>query len=656
MSETRDTDAFEQLTRELRLVVDPDGTIIWADAPAIERGLVEGSSLRTYMVPQTESKLDALLRRSVAERVRGWEMSLVLCGAPTTLMFAAAPMRGRIGIVASLVPQDMADSIEHGRAAIDEIVLLNRQLVKQRIQLEESNKAIRSLHAELEQQADRLRASAEVKARLVATVSHELRTPLHSVLGLSRLLLAQTDGPLTTEQSTQLHYIRASAEELSSLVNDVLDLARLDAGSIPLRVEAFDLAEMMSAMRGTMQPLVEDSGKIELIFDPAPDVTLETDLGKLNQIVRNLIANALKFTERGTVRVTARAVDDTLTLSVRDSGPGIDPRDHERIFEEFVQLDGARGVRGTGLGLPVARKLATRLGGTISVASEPGQGSTFTLAIPMAHRDVEHYQELQRAVREPDPSRAPVLVVEDDRDVVFAYERYLAQAGFQVLPARSTREARIILQRQRPSAILLDVMLDGEDTWSFLEALKQSPATRDIPVLVCTVMNRESRARALGADEFWLKPIDADQLIRKLQTVATGKGATVLVIDDDERARYLVRKCIENTPYQLIEAAHGSTGVTLARQHVPDVILLDFLLDDGNAFDVIDQLKSDPRTRQIPILVITAQSIDAEQRRRLAAHTETILSKEHLSRELAIQRIRDALCAGSRPSIRGGER
>ncbi len=226
---------------------------------------------------------------------------------------------------------------------------------------------------------------------------------------------------------------------------------------------------------------------------------------------------------------------------------------------------------------------------------------------------------------------------------MFVYERYLSMAGFQVLPARTTAAARDVLKRVRPSAILLDVMLDGEDTWSFLAELKRSPDTHDIPVLVCTVMNRESRARALGADEFWLKPVDQDKLLRKLQTLAVPGGAKVLVVDDDATYRYLMRKHLLGTPYRISEAADGPTAVRLARDERPHVILLDFLLEDMTAFDVIDQLKSDPRTRMIPVIIVTSHALPLEDRERLGAYADAILSKEHLSRELAINRIRDAL-------------
>lgn len=632
-------------SRELCLLVDERGSVVWADERAQRLGIGGGAKLATHVVPGCEDKALALCQSGCKDAVHAWELPLVLGAKPVTVLWAARPHGGHAALLGSLVPQDYADAVAEGNRAVHEIVGLNRELTRQKIRLEESNQAIRTLHAELEQQADRLRTSAEIKGRLVAGVSHEFRTPLHSILGLSRLLLEGSDGALNTEQETQVRFIRESAMELSRMINDMLDLARLDAGSAPIRAESFELGEFMSALRGTMAPLVADDGPVRLVFEAVPDIALETDRGKLAQILRNLIANALKFTEAGVVEVVTTVADDDVVFAVKDTGIGIARADQTRIFEEFTQVESAlqSRARGTGLGLPLAKKLAESLGGRITLDSAPNVGSTFTVRIPQEHAEIDRFRKLEDAARAPDPARAPVLVVEDDRSTVFVYERYLSMAGFQVLPCRTTDDARAVLERVRPSAILLDVMLEGEDTWNFLAAVKRDPRTHDIPVLVCTVMNRESRARALGADEFWLKPVDEDRLIRKLQTLASGTGAKVLVVDDEPAARYLIRKFLEGTPYQYIEAAHGNDGVELARTERPDVILLDFLLEEMTAFDVIDALKADPRTRLIPIIIVTSQVLPIEARQKLATYADAILSKEHLSRELAINRIRDAL-------------
>ncbi|HET9623834.1 MAG TPA: response regulator [Kofleriaceae bacterium] len=654
--------AFEQASREVGLFVDASGAIQWIDARGERLGLAGAKNLVELVVPGCEDKARELCRQGCRNVMTGWELPLVIGGKPATGLFSARPCAGGAALLASLIAQDYADAIAEGNRAVYEIVALNRELARQKLRLEESNTAIRALHGELAQHADRLRTAAEVKSRLVAGVSHEFRTPLHSILGLSRLLLIGSDGPLNSEQETQVRFIRDSAEELSRMINDMLDLSRLDAGSAVIRAASFELRDFFAALRGTMNPLVADDSPVRLVFDPPPDVALETDQGKLAQIMRNLISNALKFTRRGAVQVSATVHGDELALTVRDSGIGIAPADHSRVFEEFTQLDSPlqRQTRGTGLGLPLAKKLAESLGGGITLDSTPNVGSTFTVTLPMEHADIARYRKIEESARELDPARAPVLVVEDDRSTVFVYERYLSMAGFQVLPVRTTGEARAILARVRPSAILLDVMLEGEDTWSFLADVKRNPATSDIPVLVCTVMNRESRARALGADEFWLKPVDEDRLIRKLSSLAAGRGAKVLVVDDEPAARYIIQRFLKGTPYELIEASTGAEAVDHARSQRPDVILLDFLLEEMTAFDVIDQLKADPRTRGIPVIIVTSHALPAADLQRLSASTEAILSKEHLSRELAITRIRDALHSAGissdgavHPTVRG---
>lgn len=252
--------------------------------------------------------------------------------------------------------------------------------------------------------------------------------------------------------------------------------------------------------------------------------------------------------------------------------------------------------------------------------------------------------ELTERSKSLDPLRMPVLVVEDDRKTMFIYERYLARGGFQVIPARTVDEARAALTRIRPAAILLDIMLEQESTWAFLSELKRNPGTAEIPVLVITIINKLQKARALGADEFWLKPVDKDRLLRKLGALSTpGATTRVLTIDDDEAARYVIRKQLNGSEFGLLEAATGSEGVRLAQERLPHIIFLDFVLQGETAFDVLDALKADPRTRSIPVILSTSYPLDSEQLKRLSLLTEAIIPKQDLSRDLAIHRIRDAL-------------
>jgi signal transduction histidine kinase/DNA-binding response OmpR family regulator len=618
-------DAFLGTSQEFQAVCDADGVLLWIDEAGRELLKQEpGSSLRGLVAPGTGDKLESMLRAGLQGLTASWELVLSLDGGPRTLGFRARPLPpGRVAITGSLLPE------EYGRA------------------LEESYRAVVALHAEIGEKDDSLRRAGEVKARLVANVSHEFRTPLNSILSLTKLLLSRVDGEINAEQETQLRFIKQSSEALYALVNDLLDLSKTEAGKIVLRPQKFTLQSLLSSLRGMMKPLSDDNQSIELIVEePSELVEFETDEGKVAQVLRNLLSNAIKFTERGEVRVSAEATDDDVIFKVQDSGIGISLEDQARIFEEFYQIDNSiqRRVKGTGLGLAIARQLAERLGGSLEVSSELGRGSTFTLKVPRRHAEVVVLEALTEQSKHILPQHQPILVLEDDRQTLFLYEKYLRGSGFQVIPARTVEEARATLSRVRPSAIVLDIMLEGETSWTFLHDLKTNEATRDIPALVVTVTDREEKARALGADEFFTKPVERDWLLGKLNQLARVASVdSLLVIDDDEVSRYLIKKHLEGTSFRVHEAENGAEGVRLARQLLPEVILLDFVMPGMSAFDVLDELKRDPSTRKIPVIIHTSHTLAAEERTRIEADASAILSKQSLSREIAMGRIREAL-------------
>jgi signal transduction histidine kinase/response regulator RpfG family c-di-GMP phosphodiesterase len=659
-----------ELSRELLLGCDAAGELIFADDRAFRRiGARPGVTLASLCAPGVEAKATELVSRACAGRVDDWELAFVVDGKPVTVSFAGQSLQGGGALLlGTLVAEHFVRALDQVNVAMGEVVTLNRQVTQGKRELErrnqelertnrelaDSNRGVRTLHDELVDKTDELTRQAEIKARVVANVSHEFRTPLHAILGLTQILADGVDGPLGDEQQKQVQFIRSSAEELLQLVNDVLDLTKVEAGKAALKADAFQLSDWIASMRGMLRPLAPQGAQVQLVFDDlAADVQLDTDRGTLSQIVRNLVSNALKFTRTGEVRVSARRVDDAqVAIAVSDTGIGIAPADQERIFEEFTQVDGPQQDvhKGTGLGLPLARRLTEILGGRLELESAPGRGSTFTLTFPRAHPEVAEMQQVEERGRAAVPGATSILVVEDDRKTIFIYEKYLTLAGFHVIAVRSIDEARGVLAKLRPAAIVLDIVLENETSWDFLADVKRHPETSDIPVLVCTVTNREQKARALGADEFWLKPINQERLLRRLRQLSSTTTPRVLVIDDDEKARYLMRHHLQNQPYELIEAATGPEGVALARSSPPHVIFLDFLLQDVTAFDVLDELKADPRTRSIPVIIVTSHVLDAVDRSRLLREAEAVISKESLSRELAINRIRDALRKAGRSS------
>jgi signal transduction histidine kinase/CheY-like chemotaxis protein len=648
------------------LICDTAGLVTWADARAEATIHARpGRTLHDLCVGGAAGKVDELTRRASLGPVADWELSCSIDGDVVPVLFSASPMEGSVLLVGHVLPRQYQGAMHQMQAAIADVVELSRETARQKHEiaryadelersnreLHESNRGIISLHRELEDRASTLSHAAQVKSRVVSSVSHEFRTPLTSILGLTQLLTEGSDGELNPEQQKQVKFIRASAEELMTLVTDLLDLSKIESGTATLRITTFSAADFTGDLRGALRPLLPVSSPVTLSFEfEDPDFSLETDRSKLAQILRNLVSNALKFTVSGTVRVRIRQTDDgRAELSVTDTGVGI-PADHvDRVFEEFTQIENPlqEQVKGTGLGLPIVRRLTEILGGEVSVESTVGEGSTFTVVVPLVHPDAVEMKRVEVQSEHRDPNKVPVLVVEDDRRSLFVYERYLSNAGFQVIPARTVDAARRALEQELPVAIVLDVVLEEENTWNFLADVKRDPRTQHVPVLVVTVSGKGEAARALGADEFWLKPIDQGRLLRKLQALITReRPVKVLVVDDDERARYLIRKHVSGSQYELFEAASGEAGVALAQQMRPDVIFLDFLLEHMTAFDVLDELKSNPDTRAIPVIIVTSQVLDASARQKLSLNTEAVISKQNLSRELAINRIRDALRKG----------
>ena len=523
----------------------------------------------------------------------------------------------------------------------DELVALNREL-------EDTNRGVVALYAELDEKADHLRRADDIKSRFLSNMSHEFRTPVNSIQALSRMLLDRTDGPLTAEQETQVAFIRKAADALSDLVNDLLDLAKVEAGKIVVRPVDFEVPKLFGALRGMLRPLLV-SETVTLVFEDPEDMpTLNTDEAKVSQILRNFISNALKFTERGEVRVSAEVVEggDAVAFRVTDTGIGIAPADQERVFQEFTQIDNPiqRHVKGTGLGLPLCRKLADLLGGSVSVESELGIGSTFTATIPIIYES----SPLAPAEWHTDTERIPVLVVEDSAETIHVYERFLGRDMYQVLSARTLREARDALTATRPRAIILDIVLRGEDSWSFLAETKRNPSTSDIPIVVITTVEEERKGLALGADAYIVKPIERAALVETLGRLTTPSTMRrVLIVDDEEISRYVLRQHLISPDHMVREAASGAEGIRLARAERPDVVCLDLVMPDLDGFEVLRRLKADPATRDIPVVIVTSKPLSEEERGRLALAAD-VVAKDGDSRERARAAIERAMDRGGK--------
>lgn len=377
-------------------------------------------------------------------------------------------------------------------ASLAELRTRQEELVRLNTELEDTNRGVVALYAELDERAEQLRQASELKSRFLSNMSHEFRTPLNSILALSRLLMDRTDGPLTAEQERQVGYIRRSAESLTELVNDLLDLAKVEAGKLEIRPRYFTVGELFGALRGVMKPLQQNEA-VELIFeDPVSCPVLFTDEAKVAQVLRNLISNSLKFTERGEVRVFAQYDPNTkqCSLEVVDTGIGIAPEDQDLVFQEFSQVANLLQFRakGTGLGLPLSRRLAELLGGTLTLRSTPGAGSTFILSIPTALSQLPGTAPLTAPadVSQPGGSRR-VLLIDDEETSRYVLRQMLGGCGPLLVQEAETGAEGICLARLlRPDVVLLDLRLPDIDGFDVMDRLRADPMTADIPIIVCT--------------------------------------------------------------------------------------------------------------------------------------------------------------------------
>jgi signal transduction histidine kinase/ActR/RegA family two-component response regulator len=432
--------------------------------------------------------------------------------------------------------QELLRTLAELRQRQEELAQLNQEL-------EDTNRGVVALYAELSDKAESLQRASELKSRFFSNMSHEFRTPLNAIISLSEMLLARLDGELTQEQEKQVKFIHKSAESLSELVNDLLDLAKAEAGKLDVRVATFEVVDLFSALRGMLRPLLHQNCAVNLIFEePEDPIALTTDEAKVSQILRNLISNALKYTECGEVRVSAKmGTNQIIIFSVTDTGIGIAPKDQKRIFEEYVQIENPlqRKVRGTGLGLPLCQRLTELLGGKIYLQSKLGVGSIFSVALPIAYS--EESQE-----RDAIAAQMSQSIFSDERD-----------------KPDSSRQSSSLLK--------------------------------------------------------------------------------ILLIDDDEIDRYTIASWLSEIPCIAIEAVDGYEGLEQARTEQPQAILLDLLMPGITGFDVLERLKSDPATRDIPVIIITSKSLEPSEVERLSASAVAILSKQVESREQAIARLREAL-------------
>jgi signal transduction histidine kinase/CheY-like chemotaxis protein len=511
------------------------------------------------------------------------------------------------------------------------------------------------LFNEIQDKSRQLEAASQHKSQFLANMSHELRTPLNAIIGVTEMLQEDARDLKREDELEPLGRVLRAGQHLLALINNVLDLSKIESGKMELYFESFPIAPLIEDVVKTIQPLAGKNGN-QLVLNCPPGIgAMHADQTRVRQSLLNLASNASKFTERGTITIDVRRTPGRtpgdgrqwITIAVADTGIGMTPEQTAKLFQEFVQAGGSmtRKYGGTGLGLAISRHFCQSMGGYITVESEVGRGSTFTIHLPAEVRTEQLTPVVAHST--PAPSQPAishdsrvVLVIDDDLTVRQLMERYLEKEGFSVFTAADGIEGIAITREVRPAAITLDVIMPDLDGWTVLAALKGDPQLADIPVVLVTIVDEKQRGYALGATDYLIKPVDRERLVGVLRSLCGRVAGSLLLVEDDDATRAVIRQALEREGWAISQAENGRVALDRLAQMRPDVIVLDLMMPEMDGFEFLAELRGRAEWHDIPVIIVTAKDLTDDDRRRLTGGVKRIIPKraydcEEWLRELA---------------------
>lgn len=560
-------------------------------------------------------------------------------------------------------------------ARLDDLYTGLESKVRERTQ--ELSEALRELAVKRDEALD----ASRTKSLFLANMSHELRTPLNAIIGYSEMLEEEADDFGYEDIIPDLQKIQKAGKHLLALINDILDISKIEAGKVDLFIEEFDLLDLLDEIVVTIQPLIDKNGN-QLVFEGEGLETIHNDMTKMRQVVFNLLSNSAKFTNDGTITLSAKREMDGgtewLLLAVSDTGIGMNEDQVGRVFSEFMQADVSttRKYGGTGLGLPISRHFAQMMGGDITITSVEGEGSTFTMRVPaivtsnVVEEDEEDVETLigeasmsstmtaataekkdtsaTQPIPDIDAQAVTVLVIDDDVTVHDLLNRILKREGFNVISALTGNEGIEKARELRPDVITLDVMMPQMDGWAVLSRIKSEEDIRDIPVIMLSMLENKSLGFALGATDYLTKPVDRTILVSALNRHKTRteiQKGNILIIEDDEDTRELLRRTAEREGWISSEAEDGRIGLNRLAQEQPDLILLDLMMPEMDGLQFLAEMRKNEKWRSIPVIVVTAKSLTDEERQWLSQGVERILQKADYRPDFLVAEIRQILAS-----------
>jgi signal transduction histidine kinase/DNA-binding response OmpR family regulator len=530
---------------------------------------------------------------------------------------------------------------------------------------------INKRNEELDTKNKEIEKAYKVKSDFLSSMSHELRTPLNSIIGFSSVLLGPSGDPLTQDQRMALEKVLKNGKHLLQLINDILDISKLESGRMSLSIESEDVETILSNCIMLVEPLVQ-SKRLTISQDIQPNLpTLSTDIVKVRQILVNLLSNAAKFTESGgiSIKVTQQQ-GGVISFGVKDSGIGIAEKDYGKVFEEFQQVDtsNTRKYKGTGLGLPIAKKLARMLGGDLTLESVIGKGSTFTLTIPAkipqslldAHAQPQPLPQKrpEPVVQRPVPSaplqnpppvsgQVQILSIDDDPDVIEILRQYLIPEGYSIVGALSGDEGIAMAMSMKPALITLDIMMPKKDGWQVLRELKANPQTRDIPVIIHSIVDNKPLAMSLGAVDVMTKPTDPKRLLTLVQKFNQSGDKFILLVDDNLDFALACKDLLKQDGFSVKLATRGEEALKILNESIPSMILLDLVMPGMDGFRVVKELQQKELWKKIPVVVLTGKTLTDADHKELDPFVADYLMKETFTTAAITNAIRKTIGAVS---------
>lgn len=542
--------------------------------------------------------------------------------------------------------QNLSKNNQQLEAQTEELQDQTEELQDQAAELQRAAQELHEQNVELEVQRKQVESANQLKSEFLSNMSHELRTPLNSIMALSRVLIMQAKDKLNEDENSYLEIVERNGKRLLSLINNILDLSKIESGKLDILVSSVSLRTLLQMIVENIQGLSEEKGlSVSLnISDKFP--MIETDEARLHQVLLNIVGNAVKFTSEGNIDIDVTEQSGYACIAVKDTGVGIAQEMLPRIFEEFRQADGtsSRQFQGTGLGLAIAQKLTSLLGGEIKVKSVLDKGSVFTICIPFKWDNAVSFHQIEsNNSLEIEEAYRTILVVDDEPEIINEISNSLKNSGYKVITASSGKEAIRLAKKYQPFAITLDVVMPEMDGWEVLQALKNDFSTKDIPVVIVSVSDDRDTGFALGAIGYLNKPVNKTALISEIYK-SHHRVKTVMIVDDNDFELKQMKQMIEGEGLDAISSSNGKDSLKILESKIPDVIVLDLLMPEMDGFEVLNKIRSNDKTKAIPVIIVSAKDLTIQDKKNLSGKIENFITKNEASKSELLIEIKRIIC------------